>query len=65
MQVEADDACSTSEATLSKISTFLENAFVSSGEGIMIKALDVDAGYSPSKRADTWLKVSDAPDGDR
>ena len=24
----------------------------------MIKALDVDAGYSPSKRADTWLKVN-------
>lgn len=23
----------------------------------MVKALDVDAGYSPSKRADTWLKV--------
>ncbi|KAK9951173.1 hypothetical protein M0R45_006631 [Rubus argutus] len=55
--VEADDACLTSEATLSKINSFLENAFLSACEGIMVKSLDVDAGYSPSKRSDTWLKV--------
>ncbi|KAF3443459.1 hypothetical protein FNV43_RR13141 [Rhamnella rubrinervis] len=55
--VEAEDACLTSEATLAKISSFLENAFLSSCEGIMVKCLDVDAGYSPSKRTDTWLKV--------
>lgn len=59
MQVEADDACLTSEATLSKINSFLENAFLSACEGIMVKSLDVDAGYSPSKRSDTWLKVND------
>lgn len=55
--VEADDACLTSEATLTKINSFLENAFLSSCEGIMVKSLDVDAGYCPSKRMDTWLKV--------
>ncbi|XP_068303185.1 DNA ligase 6 isoform X1 [Pyrus communis] len=55
--IEADDACLTSEATLAKISCFLENSFQSSCEGIMVKSLDVDAGYSPSKRTDTWLKV--------
>lgn len=54
--VEADDA-STNEATLTKINLFLEEAFRSSCEGIMIKSLDIDAGYSPSKRTDTWLKV--------
>ena len=54
--MEADDA-STNEATLTKINLFLEEAFRSSCEGIMIKSLDIDAGYSPSKRTDTWLKV--------
>lgn len=54
--MEADDA-SNSEATLTKINLFLEEAFRSSCEGIMIKSLDIDAGYSPAKRTDTWLKV--------
>ncbi|XP_062107460.1 DNA ligase 6-like isoform X2 [Humulus lupulus] len=57
MTVEPDDTCLRSESTLTKISYFLENAFLSSCEGIMVKSLDVDAGYSPSKRVDTWLKV--------
>lgn len=58
MQIEADDACLTCEASLNKINVFLENALRSSCEGIMVKTLDVDAGYSPSKRSDKWLKVS-------
>ncbi|KAF5479953.1 hypothetical protein F2P56_000734 [Juglans regia] len=57
MTVEANDACMTNEATLSKINSFLEDAFRSSCEGIIVKSLDVDAEYSPSKRTDTWLKV--------
>ncbi|KAL5743380.1 hypothetical protein ACOSQ2_026496 [Xanthoceras sorbifolium] len=57
MTVEADDACLTSEVTLTKMNNFLEDALNSSCEGIMIKSLDVDAGYCPSKRTDTWLKV--------
>ncbi|KAL7190750.1 hypothetical protein ACSBR2_022933 [Camellia fascicularis] len=55
--VEADDACLSSESTLTKMKSFLDNAICSSCEGIMAKFLDVDAGYSPSKRSDSWLKV--------
>ncbi|XP_023916627.2 DNA ligase 6 isoform X1 [Quercus suber] len=57
MTVEADDACLTNEVTLNKISSFLEDAFSSSCEGLVVKLLDFDAEYSPSKRTDTWLKV--------
>lgn len=63
MQVEADDACLTCEATLTKINAFLEDALRSSCEGIMVKTLDVDAGYSPSKHSDKWLKVSNYATG--
>ncbi|XP_054810637.1 DNA ligase 6-like isoform X2 [Prosopis cineraria] len=55
--IEADDASLTCEATVSRINSFLEDAIHSSCEGIMVKSLDVDAGYTPSKRTDTWLKV--------
>ncbi|KAK3218320.1 hypothetical protein Dsin_012290 [Dipteronia sinensis] len=57
MTVEGDDACMASEVTLTKMNNFLEDALNSSCEGIMVKSLDVDAGYCPSKRTDTWLKV--------
>ncbi|KAK7340918.1 hypothetical protein VNO77_21636 [Canavalia gladiata] len=55
--IEADDACPTCEATLTKLNAFLEDALRASCEGIMVKSLDVEAGYSPSKRSDKWLKV--------
>ncbi|XP_022771969.1 DNA ligase 6 isoform X3 [Durio zibethinus] len=55
--VEANDACLTSEATLTRMNSFLEHALQCSCEGIMVKSLDTDAGYLPSKRGDTWLKV--------
>ncbi|CAJ1842765.1 unnamed protein product [Sphenostylis stenocarpa] len=55
--IEADDACLTCEATLTKINAFLEAALHSSCEGIMVKTLDIEAGYFPSKRSDKWLKV--------
>lgn len=55
--MEADEARPDCEATLTKINAFLEDAFQSSCEGIMVKSLDVDAGYFASKRADSWLKV--------
>ncbi|WVZ07015.1 hypothetical protein V8G54_020361 [Vigna mungo] len=55
--IEEDDACLACEATLTKINTFLEEAIHSSCEGIMVKTLDVEAGYFPSKRSDKWLKV--------
>ncbi|KAK6279822.1 hypothetical protein POUND7_020089 [Theobroma cacao] len=55
--VEANDACLTSEPTLTRINAFLDDALHFSCEGIMVKSLDTDAGYFPSKRGDTWLKV--------
>ncbi|KAJ0572286.1 putative DNA ligase (ATP) [Helianthus annuus] len=36
---------------------FFEEAFHSSCEGMMVKSLDVEAGYLPSKCSDSWLKV--------
>ena len=57
--MEADDAHPNNEITLAALDGFLDDAFRSSCEGIMIKSLDVDAGYTPSKRSDTWLKVTD------
>jgi DNA ligase-1 len=55
--VEADVACETNEETVNKMNCFLEDALRSSCEGIMAKSLDLEAGYTPSKRSDTWLKV--------
>ncbi|KAI0513456.1 hypothetical protein KFK09_009477 [Dendrobium nobile] len=57
LTVEADEACVSNETTLGKINSFFEDACHSSCEGIMVKSLDVDAGYFASKRAETWLKV--------
>ncbi|KAL7101678.1 hypothetical protein ACP275_08G069700 [Erythranthe tilingii] len=57
MTVETEDADVNNEATLNRMNTFLEDALRSSCEGLMVKSLDVDAGYTPSKRSDAWLKV--------
>ncbi|KAJ4959815.1 hypothetical protein NE237_019725 [Protea cynaroides] len=55
--VEAEDACVSSQTSLTRINSFFEDAISSSCEGIMVKCLDVESGYAASKRADTWLKV--------
>ncbi|XP_071712903.1 DNA ligase 6 isoform X2 [Rutidosis leptorrhynchoides] len=55
--VEMDDAYVTNEATVTKMNQFFDDAFHSSCEGIMVKSLDVEAGYLPSKRSSSWLKV--------
>ncbi|XP_015169081.1 DNA ligase 1 isoform X3 [Solanum tuberosum] len=57
MTVECDDACADDEATLARMNSFLNAALHASCEGIMVKSLDEDAGYTPSKRSDAWLKV--------
>ncbi|KFK41071.1 hypothetical protein AALP_AA2G081800 [Arabis alpina] len=55
--VGAEEASLNYQDTLCSINAFLEEAFQSSCEGIMVKSLDVDAGYCPTKRSDSWLKV--------
>ncbi|KAL1192368.1 DNA ligase 6 [Cardamine amara subsp. amara] len=55
--VGAEEASLNNEDTLSRVNAFLGEAFQSSCEGIMVKSLDVDAGYCPTKRTDSWLKV--------
>ncbi|XP_020522813.1 DNA ligase 6, partial [Amborella trichopoda] len=57
LTVEGNEACLSSLATVVKMNSFLEDAFNSSCEGIIVKSLDVDAEYAASKRTDTWLKV--------
>lgn len=57
MTVEPEDADLNNETTSNRMSSFLNDALRSSCEGIMVKSLDVDSGYSPSKRSDAWLKV--------
>ncbi|KAF8026859.1 hypothetical protein BT93_F3373 [Corymbia citriodora subsp. variegata] len=57
MTVDAEDSHLDREDTLTRMNSFLEDALRSSCEGIMVKSMDIDAGYSPSKRAETWLKV--------
>lgn len=55
--MEADDAVMTNDGTLTRMNSFFDDALRSSCEGIMVKSLDVEAEYTPSKRSDTWLKV--------
>uniref|UniRef100_A0A0D3ESL3 DNA ligase n=1 Tax=Oryza barthii TaxID=65489 RepID=A0A0D3ESL3_9ORYZ len=57
LTVEADEASVDNSTTLERMNTFFKMACQSSCEGIMLKILDVDAGYSASKRCDSWLKV--------
>uniref|UniRef100_A0A0E0JMJ9 DNA ligase (ATP) n=1 Tax=Oryza punctata TaxID=4537 RepID=A0A0E0JMJ9_ORYPU len=57
LTVEADEASVDNSTTLERMNTFFKLACQSSCEGIMLKTLDVDAGYSASKRCDSWLKV--------
>ncbi|KAE8802850.1 hypothetical protein D1007_21387 [Hordeum vulgare] len=55
--VEQDESSIDNSSTLHRMSSFFEKACQSSCEGIMLKTLDIDAGYSASKRCDSWLKV--------
>ncbi|XP_071684444.1 DNA ligase 6 isoform X6 [Lolium perenne] len=55
--VEEDEASIDNTSTLHRMNSFFEKACQSSCEGIMLKTLDIDAGYSASKRCDSWLKV--------
>ncbi|KAL6845272.1 hypothetical protein ACP4OV_024767 [Aristida adscensionis] len=57
LTIEASEASADNSSTLDRMNTFFKKACESSCEGIMLKTLDVDAGYSASKRCDSWLKV--------
>ncbi|XP_034592863.1 DNA ligase 6 isoform X2 [Setaria viridis] len=57
LTVEASEASPDNSSTLHRMNTFFKKACESSCEGIMLKTLDVDAGYSASKRCESWLKV--------
>ena len=40
-----------------RIQEMLLESFAGGTEGLMLKALDVAAGYQPSKRSDSWIKL--------
>ena len=40
-----------------RLREILQDAFAAGTEGIMLKALDIGAGYQPSKRSEAWLKI--------
>ncbi len=44
-------------STEDRIQEFLLESFAGGTEGLMLKALDVAAGYQPSKRSDSWIKL--------
>ncbi|KAH7373787.1 hypothetical protein KP509_17G075000 [Ceratopteris richardii] len=57
LQIEGQEADIENSLSVMQVEKFLEEAFSSSCEGIMVKALDEDSVYAPSKRSDSWLKV--------
>ncbi|GJZ49135.1 DNA ligase 6 isoform X1 [Tanacetum coccineum] len=51
-----DDTDVENETTLTKMKQLFDDAFHSSCEVLMIKSIDIEVGYLPSKRSDSWLK---------
>lgn len=40
-----------------EVHTYLLESFASGTEGLMLKALDLNATYQASKRSENWLKL--------
>ncbi|KAI5056524.1 hypothetical protein GOP47_0028342 [Adiantum capillus-veneris] len=55
--IEGEEADGENLAAITQVENFLEEAINSSCEGIMVKTLDSESAYAPSKRSDSWLKV--------
>ncbi len=40
-----------------QVQDFLLQSFAAGTEGLMLKRLDADATYQPSKRSESWIKI--------
>ena len=45
-----------------EVQTYLLESFASGTEGLMLKALDVNATYQASKRSENWIKLKRCTD---
>nr|KAJ3422714.1 tRNA ligase [Polyrhizophydium stewartii] len=50
-------AKSMTSSNVEEIQTFLDDSVVGNCEGLMVKTLEKDSSYEPSKRSRNWLKV--------
>ncbi|GJY98373.1 DNA ligase 6 isoform X1 [Tanacetum coccineum] len=54
--LKMDDTDVEKETTVTKMNQLFDDVFHSSCEVLMVKSLDIEVGYLPSKLSDSWLK---------